>query len=177
MRHFILTLAAACALHGAPAQQLAMAAPDKETEALFKEGEQAYNSGGYGKAIALFTQVLERDPDHLNAYLQRGFCHSLQREYDAAVADFTAVIQRKNDHLWAYTSRGSAYSRLGKHDLAMRDFDQVLTLDPKNQEAYNNRGWTKKAQGDMEGACDDWKTSKKMGNAEAKIILQNNRCK
>lgn len=177
MRHFILTIGAACALHGVQAQDLVMAAPDKQTEALFHEGEQAYNSGGYAKAVELFTQVLERDPEHLNAYLQRGFCHSLLREYDAAVADFTAVIQRKSDHLWAYTSRGSAYSRMGRNDLAMKDFDQVLVLDPKNQEAYNNRGWAKKALGDAEGACDDWRTSKKMGNAEARIILQNNRCK
>lgn len=181
MRHALLTLTTMLAVHGAQAQQLAQAntAPkdEKETEALFHAGEQAYNAGGYEKAISLFTQVLDRDPENLNAYLQRGFCHSLQREYDAAVTDFTSVIQRKNDHLWAYTSRGSAYSRLGKHDLAMRDFNQVLTIDPKNQEAYNNRGWCKKAMGDVEGGCSDWKTSKKMGNAEAKIILTNNHCK
>lgn len=150
---------------------------DPEVEAIFRQGEQAYNSGAYAKAIGLYDEVLKRDPDHLNAYLQRGFCHSLQREYEAAVADFTAVIQRKGDHLWAYTSRGSAYNKLGKYDLAMADFDRVIALDPKNQEAFNNRGWTHKSQGDLDAACADWKASKKMGNAEAKIILTNNRCK
>ena len=115
--------------------------------------------------------------DHLNAFLQRGFCHSLQREYDLAVVDFTSVIQRKPDHLWAYTNRGSAYGKLGKNNLAMADFDKVLQLDPKNEEAYNNRGWIKKAEGDTKGACKDWNTSKKMGNAEAKIILKNNNCR
>ncbi|MFT3885709.1 MAG: tetratricopeptide repeat protein [Flavobacteriales bacterium] len=144
---------------------------------LFRQGEQAYNGGAYAKAIGLFDQVLEKDPEHLNAYLQRGFCHSLQHEYEAAAADFTAVIQRKPDHQWAYTSRGSAYSRLGRYDEAIADFDRVLALDPKNQEAYNNRGWTHKSLGDMKAACDDWKTSKKLGNAEAKMILTNNRCK
>lgn len=177
MRHFLAAFLLLALCRPAGAQQLAMATPDKETQDLFKSGEQAYNSGGYAKAIDLFTQVLQRDPDNLNAFLQRGFCRSLQHEYEAAAADFTEVIARKNDHLWAYTSRGSAYSRLGKNDLALRDFDKVLALDPKNQEAYNNRGWTRKAMGDIEGACSDWKTSKKMGNAEARIILGNNRCK
>lgn len=59
----------------------------------------------------------------------------------------------------------------------MRDFDTVLSIDPKDQEAYNNRGWARKALGDMSGACQDWRTSKKLGNGEARIILENNRCK
>ena len=176
MKTMILTV-----LFGALTQIIAaqdLASPQKDgTEALFKEGQLAYGNGGYAKAIALFTEVLQRNPDELNAYLQRGFCHSLLREYDLAISDFTALISRKNDHLWAYTSRGSAYEKLGRHDLALSDFDKVIELDPRNQEAYNNRGWTRKAMGDAEGGCEDWKTSRKLGNAEAKIILKNNRCK
>lgn len=158
------------------AQDLASAS-QPEVEALFHKGEAAYRSGGYAQAIELYSQVIQRDPEFLNAYLQRGFCHSLQREYEAAIQDFTAVIDRKKDHLWAYTSRGSAYGKLGKQDLAIRDFNTVLQLDPRNQEAFNNRGWAKKASGDAKGACQDWKESRKMGNAEAKIILKNNQCK
>lgn len=177
MRATILLLFTLLAM-GTKAQDLATVTPtDEQTEKLFREGSKDYNSGGYARAIDLFDQVLQRDPDHLNAYLQRGFCRTLLQQYDLAVADFTAVIDRKSDHLWAYTSRGSAYNRLGRHDLAMRDFDTVLSIDPKDQEAYNNRGWARKALGDMSGACQDWRTSKKLGNGEARIILENNRCK
>lgn len=176
MRSLCSIIAVLC-LHGLNAQDVAQAIPDNETEQLFRDGEKAYNSGGYAKAIDLYSQVLARDPENVNAYLQRGFCHNLQRDYEAASQDFTEVIARKGDHLWAYTSRGSAYNRLGKFDLALRDFDTVIGLDPKNEEAYNNRGWTHKSLNDVPGACKDWKTSKKLGNAEAKIILENNRCK
>jgi tetratricopeptide (TPR) repeat protein len=150
---------------------------DKETEALFHEGEKAYNGGAYVKAIGLFTQVIERDKDNLNAYLQRGFCHSLVSQYEEAVRDFSAVIERKGDHRWAYTSRGSAYNKLNKYDLALRDFDTAISMDPKNPEAFQNRGWAKKGLGDAAGACKDWRMSKKLGNGEAKIILENNRCR
>lgn len=171
----ILTALLASAVN---AQDLAQTTDRKdEVEQLFHTGEKAYNSGAYTKASELFSAVLERDPEHINAYLQRGFCHSLQREYDLAVVDFSSVIERKSDHAWAYISRGSAYNSLGKPELAMHDFDAVLGLDPKDEEAYNNRGWAKKALGDAPGACQDWKTSKKLGNGEAKIILANNRCK
>ncbi|MBL7937995.1 MAG: tetratricopeptide repeat protein [Flavobacteriales bacterium] len=161
----------------ATAQYMADATPRSGMEELYKAGEKAYRSGEYSAAIALFGQVLENEPDHVNALLQRGFCHSLNAEYDLAVKDFSAVIERKNDHTWAYTSRGSAYNKLGQYELAIADFNKVLAIDPKNEEAYNNRGWARKATGDISAACKDWNTSKRMGNAEAKIILTNNRCK
>lgn len=171
-----MTIAATCCISAVLAQETA-SVTKVDAEATFKQGETAYRNGGYAKAIELFTQTLAIDPDHLNAYLQRGFCHSLQREYELAIVDFTSVIQRKPDHLWAYTSRGSAYGKSGRNDLAMADFNKVLELDPHNQEAYNNRGWAKKAMGDTKGACRDWKESRKMGNEEAKIILKNNNCR
>ena len=83
----------------------------------------------------------------------------------------------KPKHLWAFLSRGSAYNKTEQYKLAISDFTKVLQFDPKNQEAYNNRGWAKKFSGNKDGACIDWKRSKKMGNAEAKIILKNNKCK
>ncbi|MBK7084699.1 MAG: tetratricopeptide repeat protein [Flavobacteriales bacterium] len=92
--------------------------------------------------------MLKQDPEHLNAYLQRGFCQSLTKQYEKAIADFSAVIARKPDHLWAYTSRGSAYTKLQRYDKAIMDFDLVIGLDPKNEEAFNNRGWARKASGD-----------------------------
>lgn len=170
-------IVAACLFSIALSAQDVATATSDGTEAIFNDAVRAYNAGNYEKAIGLFSEVIARDPDHLNAYLQRGFCHSLQRQYESAVADFSAVITRKPDHLWAYTSRGSAYGKWGKQDLAIQDFNRVLELDPKNQEAYNNRGWALKAQGKHKEACSDWQASRKLGNAEAKIILQNNRCK
>lgn len=162
---------------GAHAQYLADNRPPKPAEEFYRAGEKAYRSGDHRTAIQLFTNALEHDAEHANALLQRGFCHTLLAEYDKAVADFTAVIERKPDHAWAYTSRGSAYAKSGRHDLAIADFEKVIALDPKNTEAFNNRGWSRKALGDEQGACKDWKTSQRLGNGEARIILQNNRCK
>lgn len=176
MRH-ILAVFLMLPLLSAKAQYLAdNRLPDPASE-LYKSGERAYRAGDYETATLLFTRVIEIDGDHVNAHLQRGFCHSLRKEYQLAIDDFTQVIGLKPDHAWAYTSRGSAFAKLGLHDRARADFDKVLLLDPGNAEALNNRGWIRKAQGDHEGACKDWKSSRRMGNAEARIILENNRCK
>jgi tetratricopeptide (TPR) repeat protein len=177
LRVILVTMVAVLTGSGAMAQYLADNVKRDGVAELYQAGEKAYRAGDHYTAISLFDQVLEREPDNLNAHLQRGFCQGSVGAYDKAVEDFTVVIDQKSDHSWAYTSRGSAYYKLGKHELAIADFNKVLSLDPKNEEAYNNRGWAHKATGDLKGACKDWNASKRLGNAEAKIILTNNRCK
>ena len=176
---FVLLLSFALAGIGADAQYLAehRSPSSIPVEDLYAAGERAYRAGDRAEAIAYFDQVIAKDPEHINAYLQRGFCHSLLKHYSLAVKDFSAVIERKAEHTWAYTSRGSAYSKMDLHELAIADFSKAIELDPTNQEAYNNRGWSHKAQGDPDAACADWRASKRMGNDEARIILKNNACK
>lgn len=150
---------------------------DQDTERVFKAGEKAYHDGDLVLAIALFGRVLEQDPDHINAYLQRGFARGMDNDHEGSVQDFTAVLDREPGHLWAYISRGSALNSLGRYTEALSDLDAALRIDPRNAEAFNNRGWAHKGLGDQTAACKDWKASQRTGNAEARIILFNNRCK
>ncbi len=159
------------------AQYLADNSGVRDTEKIYHAAERAQRNGDLTLAIDLFGSVLQQDPDHLNAYLQRGFAHGMNKDHERAVLDFAAVIERAPKHQWAYLGRGSAYNRLGRHAEAKQDFDSVLALDPRNEEAYNNRGWANKGLGDLEAACKDWRSSQRLGNAEARIILSNTRCK
>ncbi|MBI4648042.1 MAG: tetratricopeptide repeat protein [Bacteroidia bacterium] len=156
---------------------LSGAAFTQDAEAYFKQAEVKSSIADYQAAVDLYSKVIQADPEYINAYLRRAFCYSILKEYEKCISDYTKVIEQNPQHTMAYLSRGSAYNKLEKYDKAIADFNQVLELDPKDQEAYNNRGWAKKAKGDKEGACDDWTKSKRLGNAEAKLILKNNHCK
>lgn len=176
MRHAIAAITLLfCATSNA--QYLADMVRTDPAEDFYKAGERAYRSGDHATAIIAYTEAIAITPAHVNAHLHRGFCHSLLKQYAEAAADFSVVIGEKPEHTQAYLSRGSALAKLGRHDEAIADFDRVIALDARNGEAYNNRGWSKKASGDQPGACKDWKDSKRVGNAEARIILENNRCK
>lgn len=141
------------------------------------EGEQAYRRGDHEEAVRLFTAAIKADPANLNAFLQRAFCLNFLKRYDEAIADLTVVIVREPAHALAYTTRGSSYLKAGRPDLALADLEKVISLEPRNEEAWNNIGWAHKSTGDMAAACKAWRTSQRMGNGEAKIILNNNRCK
>lgn len=149
----------------------------QNADATFNKAENLFANGEYKEAAALYSKVINTDPENVNAFLRRGFCNSVLKQYEASIKDFSYVIEKHPKHPFAYLSRGSAYNKTEQFKTALIDFDMVLNMDPKNQEAYNNRGWAKNGLGLFKEACADWKTSRKMGNEEAKIILKNNHCK
>lgn len=141
-----------------------------------EQGQKLLRDGDYSNALEEFNTAIQIDPDEMAAYIQRAFTYSVLKDYESAISDYSHVLELNPKLISAYLSRGSALNKLKRFDEALQDFSKVIELDPENSEAFNNRGWAKKGMGDKEGACKDWKTSKKMGNAEAKIILKNNQC-
>ncbi len=149
----------------------------EEAQAFLKKAQTKIDIGDYAAAITELNKAVEKDPANLNIYLKRAFCYGATTNFQGAVDDYSKVIELKPDLESAYVSRGSAKNKLKKYTEAVMDFDKALQLKPDDFDAYNNRGWAKKGMGDDDGACKDWRYSKKKGNGEAKIILENNRCK
>jgi tetratricopeptide (TPR) repeat protein len=149
----------------------------QDAEQYFKTGDQKLRQGDNEAALLWFNKAVEADPSNANYYLQRAFVNNVLEHYEAAIKDYDKVLEMHPNNVFAYVSRGSCKNKLEKFEDAMFDFNKALSLDEDNQEAYNNRGWAKQGLGDKKGACQDWKTSRKKGNEEAKIILKNTHCK
>ncbi len=147
-----------------------------QSEEHMEKGDQLFERGKYEEAIVEYSKSIELDQKNLNAYLQRAMCYNITEQYQKAVDDYDEVLQNEPDMIRARNSRGSSYMKLKQYGKAEADFNAVLERNPEDTEALNNRGWCKKRLGDKEGACKDWKLSKKKGNSEAKIILKNNGC-
>ena len=148
----------------------------QDPQAHVDNGQQLIKNGKYEEALEQFNMAIILDPASQTAFIQRAFTYSVLKDYESAISDYSHVLQLNPALISAYLSRGSAYNKLERFEEALQDFNKVIELDPNNSEAYNNRGWSKKGMGNKDGACADWKTSKKMGNQEAKIILKNNQC-
>ena len=156
---------------------LSIKSESQDAKKIYTQGEIDYNNGRFTEAIGNYTLVISLDSTFINAWLHRGFCKGMIKDFKGAIEDYTKVISMDSKLRFAYLSRGSAKNKLEEFQSAMDDFNIVLELDPFDQEAYNNRGFSWKGLGEKEKACDDWIKSKQMGNEEAKIILKNNRCR
>lgn len=150
---------------------------NEEAEKHFEKAERLTSILKYEEALAEYNEAIQLNSAELKYFLRRAFVYSALKNYQAAIEDYTKVLESQPNNAYVFISRGSSYNKLEKYELAIKDFNAALGIDPKNQEAYNNRGWSKEYMGDHDGACADWKKSKKLGNGEAKIIMKNTHCK
>jgi len=96
-------------------------------------------TGRYAAAIADYDMAIEINPNHVDAYFNRGQTYYRQRKYDLAVKDFTAAIARDPRRHDVYNSRGLAHRKLQQLDLAVEDFTRAIELNREHAFGYANR--------------------------------------
>ncbi|OQR99861.1 hypothetical protein THRCLA_06355 [Thraustotheca clavata] len=100
-------------------------------------GENAFASGDLKKAISLFTQVIDIEPNE-RVYYKRYRAYLSDRKYGQALADLTSAVQFKPSYTQGFLQRGRLNIMIGNCADAVKDFSTVLTLDPKNDAATEN---------------------------------------
>jgi tetratricopeptide (TPR) repeat protein len=111
--------------------------------ALIAEGSSAAQSKQYERAIFLFTEALQANPDKKVAcatYFCRAFAYSEKGELDEALSDWTAAIQLNPKYAGVYVDRAIVYSKKRNYKLAIGDSTAAIQLNPNNANAYHNRG-------------------------------------
>ena len=62
-----------------------------------------------------YTTAIDINPEHVNAYINRGNAYCDRGEYDIAIADHTKAIDINPNHVTAYFNRGNAYDKRGDY--------------------------------------------------------------
>ena len=94
-------------------------------------------------SIALWSDVLEKDPGCCKAYTNRAFMYNQLKEYDKALWDMNEVIRidpADSKKLNLYTSRAFISKNMGRYDLALADYSSALRLHPENVKPCFDRG-------------------------------------
>jgi protein O-mannosyl-transferase len=94
-------------------------------------------------SIALWTDVLDKNPRCAQAYLDRAFIYNEQKEYDKAAKDLSEGIKIDPDNkkkLNFYAARAFIYKKMGNYELALSDFSNAIKQNPGDAKAYFDRG-------------------------------------
>ena len=119
-------------------------------------GTKHYEAGENHKAISEFTRAIEKHPQDVIAYINRGTAYYATQQYDKAVADFTRTIKIAPAEAKAYNNRANAYEELGKFEKARADYSKAIQINPMYVEAYFNRGSFYAKRGEYEKAIADF---------------------
>ncbi|KAG5868809.1 hypothetical protein JTB14_026127 [Gonioctena quinquepunctata] len=99
-------------------------ADEKRTEAMSQLSE-----GNIEKAIDLFTEAIELNPNSALLFAKRGQAYLKLAKPNACIRDCTRALELNCDSAAAYKFRGRAYRLLGEWELAAKDLRQACTID------------------------------------------------
>ena len=115
----------------------------EEIDNLVKEtmnkGAICIEKGMLDEAIEEFTTVIGIEPNHADAYYERGLAYAKQGDLDQAVIDFTQAIEIDPNFAVAYNDRGLIYVNQSNANQSLSDFSKALEIDPNRADTYNNR--------------------------------------
>jgi thioredoxin-like negative regulator of GroEL len=112
-----------------------MAVAPLAAQDLIEEANQAFAAGDQDRALALYDQVLSRDPDNIHALFRSGQLLSWTRRFTEAVERYDRLLGVQPDHFDAMHERAKVLSwdqRFGEAEAAFR---ALLARDPSHREA------------------------------------------
>ncbi|MCK9404099.1 MAG: tetratricopeptide repeat protein [Chitinophagaceae bacterium] len=122
----------------------------------FENGQGLFSQSRFSEAIGQYTKAIQLNPNHVDAFLDRGVSKANLGQYDSAIVDYNKAEELGYKKSILYSNLGLAYYQLKQTEKANEYFEKALTIDSANSYAYRGRGDIKYDQNDNKGAVDDY---------------------
>ncbi len=106
---------------------------------LFDLGVKSFKQEKYQDAIHLFSEIIEKDPGHADAYKKRGICYIKQKKYDAAIDDFMKAKKLFPDLKGIHSNLGVAWYYKKNYIHAIENYGIAIDKSPGSYAPYFNR--------------------------------------
>ena len=87
----------------------------------------------------LYTKAIEKKPDFMDAYLNRGLVHNELGEYENSLKDYDKAIELDTKCALAYNNRGYTKYKMQNFKGALDDYNKAILLNPKLNIALDNK--------------------------------------
>ena len=107
---------------------------------LLAKGRSFHQKGYLQEALAIYQQILDAEPKHLDALQLAGSIAGQTKCYDQAVELLSKAIQVNPKHVHTFFNLGMAYQALNQFESAIDSYDSAIKLKPDFSDAYFNHG-------------------------------------
>jgi serine/threonine protein kinase/Flp pilus assembly protein TadD len=115
-----------------------------------QEAEQAEQ-----KALLVYANTIETNPDNAEAYAGHGAIYLKMKQWHEVIADYSKAIELKPEEWWYWHERGFAYMQLKQWDKVVADYTEAISLNGDNWGSYDRRAQAYQALGQFDRAiCD-----------------------
>jgi len=105
-----------------------------------KEAEWKFSENKLDEALQKMSEVLEIDPNIMEAQLVMGRLHMKKKETEKAIADFKRALEIDPQFESAIFSLAQAYKELNKWDEAIAGFKRLTQIDPRDSKPFFHLG-------------------------------------
>ena len=105
---------------------------EKSLNDLMCEGLYHQQAGDYDAAKSCFAQVIDRQPNHVQALHMLGIVYAISKDFLAATECFDRAISLDATHAQCWFNRANAFYEQGLMSQALADLESALTLEPQN---------------------------------------------
>ena len=123
----------------APQKPAPRKAEPRTAASLIAEARRLRDRGKSEKALDLYGQAVEIDPDNATALAGRGWCYLDMSQYAPAEASFQEALERQAGHAEALMGLGETYRYQGRKADAVKYYERYLALHPEGDDAVAAR--------------------------------------
>ena len=125
----------------------------------FISGIDYYKQKQYQKAVEALAEVIESEPDNVDAFRVRGSSFMKLGKYDNAIKDFQKAIDLAPHRNGVYSDLGTAWYYYQNYEKALDNYNLEIKNGHRNHLVFFNRALCFKKLGKMEKALEDIHTS------------------
>jgi tetratricopeptide (TPR) repeat protein len=120
----------------------------------YKNGLNSLWLGNYDGALGSFEQVVNKNPNRVEAWIQVGYCKVKQGKMSEAIRAYQQALRLRPNSVETYNKLGDAYYYASNFDEAIAAYRQAARLRPDLGEAFYNLAMTYLEIGDRNAALD-----------------------
>lgn len=107
-------------------------------------------------SLALWEDVLEKNPLENMGYYGRSNVRASAGDYDGALLDLTRCVELAPRNWKAFNNRGRLFTEMKEFDKAIADHSAAIAVNPREPALFLNRGNTYLLKGDKARAAEDY---------------------
>ncbi len=130
---------------------------------------QFYQTGNLSHAARLCQQILQQQPDCVEAWSLLGAIAHQQGNLDRAIACYQQTLALKPDRSELYYNLGYAFQQQGDLPAAIRHYQQALALKPDYLDAHYNLGYAFQQQGNLPAAIAHYQQAVALNPNDAEV--------
>ena len=130
----------------------------------FLDAVQAEESGEKARAIALYEEILDLDPDYAPASINLGTLHFHLRQYARAEEFYRRATIADPGYVLAYFDLGNVLDELDRPDESITAYCKAVTLAPRYADAHYNLALAYERKGQHRPALRHWQAYVRLDN-------------